>query len=170
MPIVLANEDGSYVEPVKTSRVSLVVLSDELRPQQITAALGLQPDEWALRGELESHPPGRWKRSRPHPHHTWKLASRLPESAEPEAHLADVLDRLGSAADRVADLKSDLRIHSVRLWLFLQIDNENPGIGLDATLLSRLAELGTGLDIDVYVDLADAGQSDATATDTVATE
>lgn len=154
MPIVLANEDGSYTPPRKRSRASLVVLSDVLSPDEISTELCLAPDRWALRGEFESHPPGteRFRRSRPYPHNTWTMESRLPETAEPEMHLADVLERIGAKARRVADIAAEPRIHSARLWLALHIDNENPGISLSGALIRDLAALATGVEIDVYVE------------------
>jgi hypothetical protein len=156
MPIVLANEDGSYVEPHKTSTASLWVLSDELTPDEISQALRLRPDRWHMRGEVEAHPPEtRWRRSRPFPHNAWTLDSRLAETSEPEEHIADLLDRIGDRAELVASLAADARVHSVRLWLTLRIDNANPGIELNATLIARLATIGTNLAVDVYVDFGD---------------
>jgi hypothetical protein len=156
MPIVLANEDGSYVEPHKTSRASLWVLSDEFTPDQISAVLGLSPDRWHVRGGFGVQPPEtRWRQSHPNPHHAWTLDSRLPETSAPEDHIADLLDRIGDRADAVASLASDPRMHSVRLWVVLRIDNANPGIELPAVLIARLASIGTNLAVDVYVDLED---------------
>jgi hypothetical protein len=151
MPIFLANEDGTYVPARTTSSASLVILSVERRPDEITTHLGMTPDRWWLAGEFESHPQDpRWRRSRPHPFDGWELASRLPEDAAPDAHLVDLLDRIGDAADRVSALVADPRIRSVRLWLVHHSDNENPGFSLNAALVERLNRLGTGLDVDVY--------------------
>jgi hypothetical protein len=80
------------------------------------------------------------------------MESRLPETAEPEMHLADVLERIGAKARRVADIAAEPRIHSARLWLALHIDNENPGISLSGALIRDLAALATGVEIDVYVE------------------
>lgn len=159
MPVVLANEDGSYSEPHKRSHASLVVLSDEMSPDEISTELGFAPDQWALQGEFESHPPGteRFRRSRPYPHNTWTLQSRLDESAEPEMHLADVIERIGDRAQRVADLAANPRVHSARLWLALHINNENPGISLSGVLIRDLAVLTTGIEIDIYVELDEEG-------------
>ena len=127
MPIFLANEDGSYTPAQTNSSARLVVLSDDLPPDEIGEALGLTPDRWWLRGEFDSHPRDeRWRRSRPHPFNGWEVGSRLPKDAPPDEHLLDLLDRIGSANHRVAGLVVHPRIHSVRVWLGHFTDNENP--------------------------------------------
>lgn len=160
MPIFLANEDGTFVPARTRSSASLVVLSVERLPDQITTHLGMPPDRWCLAGEFQSHPqdPG-WRRSRPYPSNVWELRSRLPGDAAPDAHLVDLLDRIGDAADKVADLVVDPEIHSVRLWLGHHSDNVNPGFSLNAELLKRLDRLATGLEVDVYaLDEAESGE------------
>jgi len=152
MPIFLANEDGTYVPARTSSSARLVVLSQDQRPEDISARLGLTPDRWWLAGEFESHPQDpRWRPSRPKPFNGWELESRLPEDAAPDAHLTDLLDRIGEAADKVADLAMDPRIHSARVWVGHHTDNENPGFSLSPDLVARLTRLATGLEVDVYV-------------------
>lgn len=156
MPIVMANDDGSYVEPRKTSSARLVILSDELVPDEITGLVGLQPDMAAKRGELMRGP-------RRFPHHSWNLESGLPETANPEEHLDALLGRLEPAAPAISALMADPRIHSVRLWLGLHIDNANPGLSLSNAHIRGLALIGTGVEIDVYVH--DEVESEQTAGD-----
>jgi hypothetical protein len=148
MPIVLANEDGSYTEPIKRSRARLVVLSDDMDADEISRLITLAPDQSAMRGDQMRGP-------RTYPHNTWHVESQLPESADPEDHLDELLNRLEPAADSIAALIADPRIHSVRMWLWLHIDNANPGISLSPALTDRVARLGTGIEIDIYVDLDD---------------
>jgi hypothetical protein len=152
MPIFLANEDGTYVPARTSSSARLVVLSVERTPDEITAHLGMTPNRWWLAGEFGSHPQDpRWRPSRPKRFNGWELESRLPADAPPDAHLVDLLDLIGDAADKVAELTADPRIHSVRLWLGHYTDNENPGFSLNAEFVNRLFRLGTGIEIDVYV-------------------
>lgn len=160
MPIFLANEDGTFVPARTSSSARLVVLSVKRLPDEITTHLGMTPDRWWLAGEFESHPQDpRWRPSRPKPFNGWELESRLPEDAAPDAHLVDLLDRIGDAADKVADLVADPEIHSVRLWLGHHSDNVNPGFSLNAALVKRLDRLGTGLEVDVYaLDEANGGE------------
>jgi len=81
----------------------------------------------------------------------WALESKLAEEAAAEVHLGDLLDRVGDAADEVASLTTDPRIHSVLVRLGHHTDNENPGFSLNPGLVERLVRLGAGLEIDVYV-------------------
>jgi hypothetical protein len=154
VPILLANEDGSYDLPVTRSRASLVALSDELTPQEVSARLGLEPDRWWLAGEFGSHPPdAAVRRSRPQRFNGWQLTSQLDEGAAAEAHLRDLLERIGDAAQGVALLVTDPRIH-VRVWLHHHTDNSNPGLSLTPEALELLVALGAGIEIDVYVEEA----------------
>ena len=152
MPILWANEDGSFVLPRTRSSARLVVLSNDVPPTEISARLGLEPDRWWLAGELGTHPQDpRWRQSRPQRFNGWALESKLAEEAAAEVHLGDLLDRIGDAADEVASLTTDPRIHSVLVRLGHHTDNENPGFSLNPGLVERLVRLGAGLEIDVYV-------------------
>ena len=149
----LADEDGNHAPAWVSSNASLVVLSADIHPEKIGARLGLMADRWFLRGEFEAHPKGdRGKRSRPFPFNGWQLKSTLADTAAPNEHLADLLDRLESAVPSLADLASDPQIHSIRLWLGYHTDNENPGISLSPELVTRIAKLGTGIELDIYVE------------------
>ena len=125
----------------------LVILSDELRPDDISRMLGLDPDTAGIRGEP-------MRGARPYPHHTWRLESWLPKDTNPEEHVDRLLDRLDASTASIASLAADPRIHSIRLWLSMHIDNANPGLSLPDPLIHRIARLGTGLEIDIYVDVA----------------
>ena len=56
----------------------------------------------------------------------------------------------GPAADKIADLSADLRIHSVRLWLAHNSRSQNPGFSLSHDLLSKVLRLRCALEIDIY--------------------
>jgi hypothetical protein len=153
VPIFLANEDGSYVPAQTSSSASLVVLSADIPADQISADLGITPDRWWVRGEFEFHPQdSRSRHSRPFPFNGWELASQLPETAPPEDHLVDLLERIGPAGPRVAALVGNPQVASVRLRVGHHTDNANPGLSLSDSLLQRVGALGTGVELDVYVD------------------
>ena len=149
VPIILQRGDGSYPEPCTSSRARLTVLSEGISPDEISAELNLAPDRWWLRGEFGSHPT-EGRRRRPNPFNGWELASRLPESAPPEAHLLDLVERIGSAAPRVARLVANPAVHSVIVRLGHHTDNWNPGIELSDSLMRKLIALGTGVFFDIY--------------------
>lgn len=157
MPILLQKDDGSYQEPRTSSRARLVVLSEVMSPDEISSELKLAPDRWWLRGEFVTYPTEkRWRRSRPHPFNGWEFGSRLPESAPPEAHLLDLVTRIGSSAPLVARLVNNSAIKSVQLRLVHNSDNVNPGMSLDDSLLKQVVALGTGVEFEVYALLDDA--------------
>jgi len=157
MPIVFANEDGSYTQPRTRSNARLVVLSEVLLTDEISSIIGLPPDVWWLRGEFGSHPnsDGR-RRSRPQPFNGWELRSRLLETARPDEHLFDLLERLDGVVDRVASFVTDSRIRSATLYLGHHTDNMNPVVDLTDALVKRLAALETGVVIDIYAAPEDA--------------
>lgn len=157
MPILLQKDDGSYQEPRTSSSARLVVLSEAMSPDEVTAELKLAPDRWWIRGEFVSYPTGdRRRRSRPNPFNGWEFGSRLPESSPPEAHLLDLVTRIGSSAPRVARLVTNAAIKSVQLRLVHQSDNINPGMSLDDSLLKQVVALGTGIELEVYALMDEA--------------
>lgn len=120
----------------------LTILSTVLSADVLAELLGIRPDE-------------RWERgTRPHARGKFagcSLGSRLPDTAAPDAHLADLLERLGPVAANVRSLVGDNRVHSVRLWVYHSIPNWNPGLSIPAPVVERINSLGTGLEVDVYV-------------------
>jgi hypothetical protein len=133
----------------------------DIHPDEIGARLGLMADRWFLRGEFEAHPKGdRSKRSRPFPFNGWELRSTIGDTATPNEHLASLLERLKSAAASIGNLARDPQIHSIRLWLGHHTDNENPGISLSPALVTEIAKLGTGIELDIYVVSSGDGPED----------
>jgi hypothetical protein len=157
MPTYFTDPDGNYTPERVSARARLVFLSDELSPDDLTRLLGLASDKsWRL-GELSSY-------GRPHPHHGWELASRLPEDRPAEEQLTDLLERLAPIAPAVASLAKNPAVFQARLWLVRHGENWNPGLSLSLESIRHVDALGLGLDIDIYVgeagkkDLPDLGQ------------
>jgi hypothetical protein len=140
----VSNPDHSYAH--------LSVQSDELEPTQLTELIGLQPDRIALRGERSST-------GKPVPRHNiWDIRSRLEGSALLDNHLRDLLDRIEGQAGRIVAVANHPRILSIGVSLVLETESGHPGVFLDAATVSRVARLGTGLDIDFYVDDSQADE------------
>jgi uncharacterized protein DUF4279 len=148
MPIYLTDEDGNYTPEQVRARARLVVLSDELTPDAITEKLGIVPDSSWRKGE--SAPTGR-----PALHHGWELASRLSEDRPVEDHLADVLARTAPVAGAIAAITTDPDVLSVRFWLVRHGQNWNPGLSISSDAIRLLGDLGTGVEIDIYVEEED---------------
>jgi len=142
VPTYLVDASRSFDPPPAKSAAHLTVLSATLSGDALAELLGASPDERWDRG-TKPQARGRYAGV--------SLGSRLAETAPPDAHLADLLERLGPAALNVRSLLADDRVHSVRLWVYHSLPNWNPGLSIPADLLERISALGTGLDIDVYV-------------------
>ena len=151
MPTYFADEDGNYTPEKASARARLVVLSDELSPEELTELLGMAPDvSWRM-GE-----PGRG--GRPHPHHGWELESRLRQDRPPEEQLTDLLERLAPIAPAIASLANNPAVFGARLWLVRHGENWNPGVSLSVESIRQVDALGLGLEIDIYV--SEAGKQD----------
>ena len=144
MPTYLADEHGNYTPESVRAEARLVVLSDELSPEEMTNRLGMAPDTSWRRGESN-------RGGRPYEHHGWELHSRLAEETAPEEHLTDLLERLAPIAETVAALATDPAVFRARLWLVRVGQNWNPGLSLSVETIRRVDVLGIGLEIDIYI-------------------
>ena len=136
-----ADDDSDDVADVRELSVApLTVLSTSLAPSDLRELVGLAPDgTWRIGDK-----PGAAKRF-----NGYVVRSRLSWERQARAHLDDLIERLDAV--RVRRLVADARIESVRLWLVTYTTRENPAISLSPTEVDALAELGVGLDIDIYV-------------------
>jgi uncharacterized protein DUF4279 len=142
VPTYFVDDLDAFSPPPTNSTAHLTILSETLSGIALADLLGIRPD-------------GRWDRGEK-PHARGKFAgcsvgSRLPDTASPDAHLADLLDRLDPVASNVRALVADHRVFSVRLWVYHRIANWNPGLSFAAPLLERISSMGTGLELDIYV-------------------
>lgn len=131
-----------FVPPPTRSNAHLTVLSEQLTATELTRLLGMSPDETWERGS-RPHVPGRFAGV--------SVRSRLAGTAQPDEHLSDVLSRLEPAVQHIQKLCSDPRVASARLWVSYHIANWNPGLTLSPTQVELVAQLGTGIEFDIYV-------------------
>jgi hypothetical protein len=142
VPTYFVDDPSSFSPPPTRSTAHLTVLSERLSGNVLAELLGMSPDERWDRG-TKPHAGGKYAGC--------SVSSRPADTASPDAHLADLVDRLDPVASNVRSLVADDRVFSVRLWLYHSIPNWNPGLSLPAHLLERINSMGTGLEIDVYV-------------------
>jgi hypothetical protein len=127
------------------SRVHLTVLSDSIPPDELSAAIGLPAEESWAKGE-----PRKGAR------HLQKFngveyASTLGrDQADPDQHVEQLVQRLAPYATNLAKVSDDQRVHSMRLWLYIQTSGENPGFELSHTTLEALGRMGASLAFDLY--------------------
>lgn len=142
MPTYFVDDFDTFSPPPTSSTAHLTVLSETLSGNVLADLLGILPDERWDRGD-KPHARGKYAGC--------SVGSRLTDTASPDAHLADLLDRLDPVALNVRALVADDRVFSVRLWVYHRVPNWNPGLSFAASLIERISSLGTGLELDIYV-------------------
>ena len=149
----MTNADETQEHEPDWTLARLVVLSEDETATQLAEAVGLPPDEAWNRGEPKKTPGLRYKIS------GITYRSRVPRTAEPAAHLDDLLARLTPVKDRIAALSARLaaqggRPDSVRVWVTQFTSNASPGYDFSPRQLACISEMGAwlGLSIDVCAD------------------
>jgi uncharacterized protein DUF4279 len=148
MPIYFQEDPDKPFVPARTrSRASLIVLSADLSPSEITELIGIPPDEAHTKGAPQTPQSSYgWK------YHSWQVHSRSHEMTPPEDHLASLLERVEPFAERIAALARSGQVEPLRVWISHHIENYNPGLSIDPGLLARVAQLGASLDLDIYAE------------------
>lgn len=142
MPTYFVDDLESFKLPSARSSAHLTILSEIVSGRDLTNMVGLPPDEQWDRGE-RPNAPGRFS--------GYQVDSRLDESESPAEHLRDLLSRIEPIANQLRGLVTGGRISSTRVWLVHRLPNWNPGLSIPAELIERLNEIGTGIEIDIYV-------------------
>ena len=126
---------------VDESFARLTIYSDSQSAEELSAALGVTPDEAWTKGD---------PRTRGQIHVTTAIAlrSRIPDERPPEEHLEDLLARIEPLHERVA--AQIVEGNRVRLKVALFADTDNPTLSLPADVLRRLAAFGLDLELDIY--------------------
>jgi hypothetical protein len=124
-------------------RASIRITSRELRPDDISAALGIPPTE-----AFEAGSPVGSRSTRVYEHSVWVLESGVSPDRPLADHLRALLAQIqdGSALQKVSD-RCDID------WVcFLSITDGQGAAGLPVDVLQRLAAVPAGLVLDLYDD------------------
>lgn len=145
------------------------ISSSTITPEDITAAVGLQPDRARPMGSRSEGPP-------PFPRfHLWDLRSECPDTADLNAHFTSIVSRLRGSEDRIraflASADGDGQITVVRKFDpgpedqaiiepgrlvdgLERLRGQHPLLGfhLDADVLNLAVRLGVEIDFDEYGD------------------
>jgi hypothetical protein len=149
-------------------RAYLSLASDGLCPDEITAILGLEPDESKIRGSRFAGPP-------PRPaSHLWSLLSGVRDDAPLEDHLTALWPRLVQVAEGlqiftarpdsagflqiVRNFEEGSEDFDEAAWGlppnadFERLGGQHPflGFGFDALQLQFLGSIGVAIDVDEY--------------------
>jgi hypothetical protein len=132
--------------------ISLYISSDQLSPEQITEAIGIEPSYIRERG---TPIPGRGVMRQPQfDHHEWQLREQLDVRPgdyignHSEGFISAFLDKIKAAAPRIREISKN---HDVLILLVYSV-HDMPYIGLTRDHIQVIASLGARLDYDIMLD------------------
>jgi hypothetical protein len=130
------------MEKVPEHHVYFAVLGFGDDPAIITRAMGIEPTKAWIKGEAIAN-----SRQGKQTHSRWVLQSTRPLAEPIEAHFENLLPRLESRRDAVAEVRTrfEARLSVAAYW-----HGANPGFRLTADVVQRVAALGLEVDFDVY--------------------
>ena len=126
---------------INETKVRLKILSQTRTPEMITAAVGLQCDKWWHVGDIRKHTTIIEKNN------GWVLHSGLPTTADLESHIKVLLDILEPAKEIIRDIS----VTTIVEFSVVIYSASPPALNFERSTIKRLAELGAGMDIDLYV-------------------
>jgi Domain of unknown function (DUF4279) len=134
---VLAEVGG----PIDEVSVTLAIYSEELRPQEISRALGVQPTSAHRRGERRS------PTSPPSLLGAWFLTERGHDAEPAEA----IIDRLFKQLPEDPSVWGALMIrYEIQFRFGLHMTGWNKGLSIPLKQLARIVELGASMEFDIY--------------------
>jgi hypothetical protein len=134
---VLAEVGGSVDEV----NVTLALYGEELEPEEVSRALGVEPTSAHRRGERRG--PG----IPPYLSGAWLLKERGGDAESAEA----VLDRLLKQLPEDSAVWRDLSMrHSIQVGFGLHMTGWNKGLSIPLKQVRRIAELGASMEFDIY--------------------
>jgi len=122
-------------------------LFGDFDPEDITRLVGVAPGELWRKGDI--HPRRRHERKQSH----WSLRSRLPETADLEQHIFDVLSQMEESATAFQDVSSKF---GGCMQLVGYFHDCYPGLHFEQPLVEGLARFGLSMDFDFYALWSDA--------------
>jgi hypothetical protein len=131
-------EVGGRIDEVN---VTLAFYSEELEPQEISRALGVEPTNAHRRGEH------RGPKSPPAPSGAWLLTARGCDAEPAQA----VIDRLVKQLPEHPAVWRELRMrHDIQIRFGLHMTGWNKGLSIPLKQVTRIAELGASMEFDIY--------------------
>lgn len=129
---------------------SLRLFGDDLDPDEITAALGKQPDVAERRGDTIRTPSGRERIAR---RGRWsvKVDRRTPGDLD-----AQVAELLAGTTDNLEVWRSITARYDADIFCGLFLNEQNEGLMVSPAILKMLGERGISLDLDIYAGPDDA--------------
>ena len=123
---------------------SLRIFGDDLDPDEITAALGRQPDAAERRGDTIRKPSGRERIARSG---RWSIKTDSHTSGGLDAQIAELLSGM---TEDMSVWRGITSRYKVDLFCGLFLEGYNEGITISPTNLKALGDRGIELDLDIY--------------------
>jgi hypothetical protein len=111
-------------------------------PEAITSVLGIQPTRVWFTGDKIG------KSNRARSSNGWVLESPLLEEPNSELYIKWLVDRLPQTLDVLKLVTSKW---DAQLSLVFEMVDETPPFNLNPTIISRIGQLGLGIDVDMYL-------------------
>lgn len=121
-------------------------MGEALVPDEVTEALRITPSECHQSGDPRQAPPGRTYA--PYREGLWRLSSGVADEADLDAHLDDLLTRLGGARAALDRLKTAGFKQDIFIGVFS--GGGNSEFRISRRNLARIQQLGVELDFDIY--------------------
>ena len=134
---VLAEVGG----PIDEVNVTLALYSEELEPEEVSRALGVQPTHAHRRGER------RGSRSPPSRTGAWFLEEHGRDAEPAEAIIDRLLKQLPEDPAVWRDLSTR---HDIQFRFGLHMTGWNKGLSIPLKQVTRIAELRASMEFDIY--------------------
>jgi len=124
---------------------SFLLSGDQLDPNEVTAATGIEPTASHRAGDVITYP----RRTLRAAAGRWWVESSLPLSASLDAHVKELLNHLEPAWPALIALGE---VYKAELsCLVRSYGGDRPPIGFDSQMVRRCAELSADIDVDLYI-------------------
>ena len=134
------------------SSTELIIESDKLTPEEITARIGIRCDRCWKIGELRGKTGKKWTNN------GWVLRSSA--LSESQTHSSPFIVALGNLVERLRPITDNIRSLSEEADVGISVDilaSDIPGLSIGREALKMIADLGAWLDIDVVISEAPSG-------------
>lgn len=128
---------------VGITSAALRIFGDDLDPDEISLALGIEPTRWARKGELETTSP----RKKPAKIGFWQLNSDYREPGNLDAQIQELFSMVSSDLDVWRNLTE--RFHA-DIFCGLFMNETNEGGSLERNTLEAMAHRRIALEFDIY--------------------
>ena len=122
-------------------RAYLYIVDFNCSPEKITSLLGINPTKVWFRGDKIG------KSNRIKSSNGWMLESILVNEPDPEVHIQWLISQLPETLEK---LRSETLKWDAQVSLVLEMVDDTPPLNLTKETISRMAQLGLGLDIDIF--------------------